>query len=133
MSFTQAIQSAFANYFSISGRACRSEYWYFVLFCFVGAFVLGLIDAVVFGNTLQVSPLSTIFSLITFVPSVALSFRRLHDTGRSGWWLLLSFVPVLGWIALLYFHTQKGTDGTNAYGADPLGGISADLAATPAE
>lgn len=133
MSFTQAIQSAFEKYFTISGRASRSEYWYFVLFCLIGAFVFGMIDGAIFGSALLLAPISTIFSLVTFVPSVALGFRRLHDTNRSAWWLLLSLVPVIGWVVLLVFYIQKGTDGENTYGADPLGGADASFAATPAE
>lgn len=135
MSFTQAIQSAFANFFTLSGRAPRSEYWYFILFCLLGSLALGVIDGVVFGASLGLAPLSLIFSLVTLVPSIAVAFRRIHDVDKSGWWLLIGLVPFVGWLVLLYFFVQKGTDGDNRFGADPLGGSapSSDFGISPAE
>ncbi|MDJ1006542.1 MAG: DUF805 domain-containing protein [Paracoccaceae bacterium] len=135
MSFMGAVQSAFANFFTLSGRASRSEYWYFFLFCFVGSFLLGLVDGIVFGTSMNgLAPISTIFSLLVVIPGIALGFRRLHDIDKSGWWLLLNFVPVIGWLVLIYFLVKKGTEGANSYGLDPLGGgATAGFGATPAE
>lgn len=135
MSFMQAVKSAFANFFTLTGRAPRSEYWYFVLFCILGSFALGLVDGIVFGAALGLAPLSTAFALLTFIPSIALAFRRLHDLDKSGWWLLLSFVPVIGWLVLLYFMIKRGTVGPNSFGPDPLA-AEAEVAAydiAPAE
>lgn len=136
MSFTQAVGSAFANFFTLSGRAARSEYWYFFLFSFLGSFALGLVDGLIFGASMNgLAPISTIFSLLVVIPGIALGFRRLHDIDKSGWWLLLNFVPVIGWLVLLYFLVKKGTDGGNSYGPDPLGSgaPSRDFGVSPAE
>ena len=64
-----------------------------------------------------------LFSLICLLPSISLGIRRLHDTDRSGWWLLIAFIPLVGLIVLLYFACLRGTTGPNRFGADPLGGV----------
>ena len=134
MSFTDALQSAFERYFDVSGRASRAEQASFVLFAFAGTLVFLLLDLIIYGNTLGVPPLAIIFVVVTFVPFVTVMFRRLHDTNRSAWWLLTAFVPVLGWLALLYFFAQPGTQGDNAHGSEPLGQVDpADFGAIPAE
>ncbi|MEL7106927.1 MAG: DUF805 domain-containing protein [Pseudomonadota bacterium] len=134
MSFTQALQSAFERYFDTSGRASRTEQASFVLFALGGAVAFALLDGIIFGASLGLPPLTVIFVVVTCVPFFTAMFRRLHDTNRSGWWLLLAFVPVLGWLALLYFFAQMGTEGDNAYGPAPLGSdAKADFGATPAE
>lgn len=79
---------------------------------------LGLLEDLVIGADYTVS--SSVWSLVTVLPSLAVSSRRLHDTGRSGWWQLLILLPVIGWIALIVFYAQKGTDGPNRFGPDPL-------------
>ena len=91
MNFTQAISSGFSNYVNFAGRAIRSEYWYWVLFVIVVSIVASIIDAVL-GTTL----FNPIFSLAVLLPSIAVGVRRLHDLDRSGWWLLLSLIPLIG-------------------------------------
>jgi uncharacterized membrane protein YhaH (DUF805 family) len=122
MGFQDAIRSVWSRYVTISGRAPRSEYWYWVLFLLLAGFVLGVIDGLVFGfgeNRPQV--LSGLFSLATLLPSICVAGRRLHDRDMSAWWLLLWFIPVIGWLVLLYFYVTPGTPGPNRFGPDPLG------------
>jgi uncharacterized membrane protein YhaH (DUF805 family) len=115
MNFQQAIQAGFSNYFNFKSRACRSEFWYWQLFLLVGGIVAELFD---FGIGTQFSPLSTLFWLATVIPDLAVYVRRLHDTDRSGWWLLLLFVPLVGAIVLLVWFCTKGTNGYNRFGPD---------------
>ena len=109
------------NYVGFSGRAHRTEFWMFVLINLIIAFILGLIDAQLglLGPT-GYGVISGIYSLVVLVPTIAVTVRRLHDTGRSGWWILLWLIPVVGFIILLVLLIGKGTEGDNEYGADPL-------------
>jgi uncharacterized membrane protein YhaH (DUF805 family) len=120
MNFSQAIASGFRNYVTFSGRASRSEYWYWVLFAILGSVATAIIDRSLF-DTSTVSPLNAIFTLVCFLPGLAVSFRRLHDIDRTGWWWLLVFT-VIGTILLIVWFCLKGTAGPNRYGPDPLGG-----------
>lgn len=104
------------KYAEFTGRARRTEYWMFALFNLLASMVLGVVDRILFrGHGI----LGGLYSLAVLIPSIAVSIRRLHDTGRSGWWLLLAFVPILGWIALLIFAVQDSQPGANAYGPNP--------------
>jgi uncharacterized membrane protein YhaH (DUF805 family) len=116
MSFVQAVSSGFANYFNFRGRALRSEYWYFVLFLFVAGLAVAAADLVVFGSKQQ-GLLSAIFSLAVFIPSLSVGVRRLHDTGRSGWFLLVVFIPLIGFILLIYWACQPSKPEANEYGS----------------
>lgn len=94
MGFGEAIKTCFSKYFTISGRARRSEYWYFYLFTFILGIVAGIID-VALGLGGDIGLLGTIASLATFIPTITAQVRRLHDTGRSGWWVggaLIAFI-----------------------------------------
>ena len=123
MGFKDAISSGFRNYIGFGGRAARSEYWYWVLFIFLLQILALLIDMTLFGfNTTGVNPIESIVALATFLPGLAVSVRRLHDIDRSGWWVLLAFIPVIGWIVLIYWACLRGTVGTNRFGPDPLEG-----------
>ncbi|MFJ6515884.1 DUF805 domain-containing protein [Streptomyces sp. NPDC091406] len=102
------------NYAGFSGRARRQEYWMFTLINFVISLVL-LIVGMIIGVELLVS----IYTLAVLVPSLAVSVRRLHDTGRSGWWLLFGFVPFVGAIVLLVFLASDGRQETNEHGVNP--------------
>lgn len=103
------------NYAGFSGRARRKEYWMFLLFNMIIAVVLGFIEGL-FGSP---GILGSIYSLAVLVPSIAVSMRRLHDTGRSGWWMLIGFVPLIGAIVLLIFFVQDSMQGSNQYGPSP--------------
>jgi uncharacterized membrane protein YhaH (DUF805 family) len=122
MGFGQAISSGFSNYVNFAGRACRSEYWYWILFYFIGYVVTGLIDLAI---GYQVT--TGLFGLAILLPSLAVTVRRLHDLDRTGWWIFLSLIPIIGWIILLIWYCTKGTEGPNRFGPDPLGGIAAPM------
>lgn len=119
MGFGDAISAGFSNYVNFSGRACRSEYWYWVLFI-----VLGSIVAVIIDRMIGIRLVNTIFGLATILPGIAVGVRRLHDLDRSGWWLLLSFIPLIGAIILIIWFCGRGTVGPNRFGQDPLTGMA---------
>ena len=118
MGFGDAVKFGFSNYVNFSDRACRSEYWYWVLFAIIGAIVTYIIDHVI---GLPVT--NTIFTLATFLPGLSVGIRRLHDLDRSGWWILLFLIPLVGAIILIIWFCSKGTDGPNRFGADRLAGL----------
>jgi uncharacterized membrane protein YhaH (DUF805 family) len=113
MGFQEAIQAGFAGYVKFDGRAMRWEYWYWVLFIIVASVVFQILMHVLGA---WVGILSAIFSLGTLLPGIAVGVRRLHDIDRSGWWLLIAFIPVIGWILLLVWHCTPGTPGPNRFG-----------------
>ena len=102
------------RYAQFAGRARRQEYWMFVLFNVIAAFVLGLIDAM-----LGLGLLGFIYAVAVFIPSLAVTVRRLHDSGRTGWWVLIGLVPVVGFIILIIFMILDSEPGDNAYGPSP--------------
>jgi uncharacterized membrane protein YhaH (DUF805 family) len=114
MGFGDAISTCFGKYATFSGRAVRSEYWFWVLFSVIVLVVLNIIQFTVsaFGGSM----LLLLFELATVVPSIAVAARRLHDTDRSGWWQLLAFIPIVGFIILLVWYCQPGTPGANRFG-----------------
>jgi uncharacterized membrane protein YhaH (DUF805 family) len=118
MNFGDAISSGFSNYVNFAGRAIRSEYWYWVLFVFLAEIVTAIIDAVIGA---QIT--TTIFGLAVLLPGLAVAIRRLHDLDRSGWWVLLALIPLVGAIVLLVWFCSRGTEGQNRFGPDPLAGI----------
>ncbi len=109
MDFPQSIKSCLYKYVEFGGRSARSEYWWFTLFSLIVHLV-----AITISDKLY---LATTIALL--LPSIAVSVRRLHDKDKSGWWLLLCLVPILGLILIVWF-CQKGTEGSNSYGNDPL-------------
>jgi len=117
------------RYAKFDGRATRSEFWYFALFSFIGSFIFGLIDALIVNPMLGATPgqmgqggfLQFIFALALMVPSIALAVRRLHDIGKSGWWYLIAFIPIVGVLVLLYFFVLDSQPGSNQYGPNPKG------------
>ncbi len=108
MEFTQAITTCLKKYVEFEGRAGRSEFWWFVLFSFLVQFVLSF-----FGDWV-----GRLANLALLLPSLAVGARRLHDIGKSGWFQLLWFVPVIGWIVLIYWAVQPSGP-ANTYGAGP--------------
>ena len=113
---------ALRKYGTGDGRASRSEYWYFylVLFALVfgGAVVAVVLDAA--GASIVGTILLVVISVFHIIPSWTVAVRRLHDTGRSGWWLLMSLVPFAGPIVLLVFWLERSAEGNNDYGRPPL-------------
>jgi uncharacterized membrane protein YhaH (DUF805 family) len=117
---------AYKRYADFTGRASRSEYWLFALFILLAALGLAAIDQVLVligarAVALLPAALYVILLLGSLVPSVAVTFRRLHDIDRSAWWLLISFVPFIGAIVLLVFYCLPGTPGPNRFGPPPAG------------
>lgn len=112
------------KYAVFTGRARRSEYWFFTLFNFLIALVLGFIDGI-FGTVseLGIGMLGFIYGLAVLVPGIAVGVRRLHDTGKTGWWLLLAFIPIIGAIILIVFFVQDSEAGENEYGPNPKSDI----------
>lgn len=102
------------NYVGFSGRARRAEYWQFVLFNVIAMVLCVVIDLAIGSSILYI-----LYVLAVLLPGLAVGVRRLHDTGRSGWWLLISLIPLIGGIVLLVFMCLEGTRGDNKYGADP--------------
>jgi len=121
MTFSEAISSGFRNYVGFSGRASRSEFWYWMLFTVLVSIAMTMIDLGILGISSNVNPFSSIWSLIAFLPSLAIGVRRLHDTDRNGWWWLIAFIPLIGIIVLIVFWCLEGTPGSNRFGPDPLG------------
>jgi YidC/Oxa1 family membrane protein insertase len=129
MDFWEAVASGFTNYVTFSGRAIRSEFWYWILFAVLGASATSVIDGVMFPQAVWpptssfISPLNSIFHLLTFLPSVAVGVRRLHDIGRSGWWQLIA-LTIIGVFVLIYWFCKRGIPGDGGFGPDPLEEIS---------
>src|SRR4051812_18383749 len=113
----EAVQTVLGKYADFSGRARRSEYWYWTLALLIAYVVLFILAAIAKPFLF----LLIVFYLAILVPSIAVGARRLHDTDRSGWWLLLGIVP-FGGLVLLVFFCMEGTPGPNSHGADPKGG-----------
>jgi uncharacterized membrane protein YhaH (DUF805 family) len=133
MDFTEAVKSVYSKYATFSGRARRSEYWWWALYMLITGAVVGVIEyslglgtGVVgsgggeFSATYNGGPLSGIWSLAHLLPGLGVAVRRLHDTDRSGWWLLIVLIPLIGFLILLYFLVTKGTAGPNRFGDDPI-------------
>lgn len=126
MNFSQAITSGFSNYVNFSSRAIRSEYWYWVLFIILAEIATSIID---FALGFQLT--TGIFGLATFLPSLAIAIRRLHDLDRSGWWILLVLIPLIGAIVLIVWYCSKGTEGSSRFGPDRLAVVSAQITQRP--
>jgi len=107
------------HYLDFSGRARRKEYWMFALINMLISWGLSLIDII--AGTTFFALISTIYSLLIFIPSLAVSVRRLHDVGKSGWYFLLVFLPIIGWIWLLVLYVSEGENGPNKWGENPKG------------
>ena len=110
---------ALKKYADFSGRARRKEYWFFVLFNIIVSIVLSVIDVTLGLGAGGFGVLSGLYSLAVIIPSIAVSVRRLHDINKTGWWILIGFVPLIGIIVLLVFALMGGTQGDNEYGPDP--------------
>lgn len=123
MGFQEAVKSFFSRWSDFKTRSSRSEYWWAYLGMMIISFVVGLVIGIlmtVLGETIG-NILMLVFYIVILVPSIAIMVRRLHDHDKSGWWVLIIFVPILGGLYLLYLFVTKGTDGPNRFGPDPLG------------
>jgi len=100
MTFGESISTCFSKYATFNGRASRSEYWWFVLFTFLVSLATGMVSQTMSG----------LFSLAVLLPSLAVGVRRLHDIDKSGWFLLLGLIPIVGWIILIVWAAQEGKE-----------------------
>ncbi len=139
MGFGEAIKTCFGKYASFTGRARRSEFWWFFLFWWLGTVIFNLIDNAAglvlnFGSdTIETSGgvitftssglgiLSTIWGLALVLPFISVAVRRLHDTNRSGWWWWIQLIPCVGFIVILVFMLLDSTPGDNRFGPNPKG------------
>ena len=120
MSFTESIGTCFNKYGVASGRARRSEFWWFQLFLTIIGIVGGIGDLIIFDTIYgEYGPINIVLTVATPLPSICAMVRRLHDVNRSGWWMFIALTCV-GIIPLLIWLCSKGTDGSNDYGGDPL-------------
>jgi uncharacterized membrane protein YhaH (DUF805 family) len=135
MSFGQAVKSGFSKYATFRGRASRSEFWYWILFYVIVGIVLNIVDSLFgwqittatntdTGNTVAVAYnagwLSSIWGLIVLLPTLAVTVRRLHDVGKSGWWWWLNLICCIGPLILIFaFYIKEGDAGDNNYGPPP--------------
>ncbi len=126
MGFVQAVKSFYRNYFNFKGRSSRSEYWWPALLMAIFYIPLIIINeqigpsGTVGGLELVVLIVTLLFFLVSIIPSIAVTIRRLHDQNRSGWWVLISLVPIIS-LVLIVFMCLPGTHGPNRFGPNPLG------------
>ncbi|MDD6068737.1 MAG: DUF805 domain-containing protein [Succinivibrio sp.] len=120
--FGQAVKSCFNQYCGFKGRASRAEFWWFALFTAIVGLVLGFVDGLLFTSTenafFALLGFSGLFRLGVFLPGLAVTARRLHDTDKSGWWMLL-YLTIIGGIVVFIFTLLRGNEGSNKYGEDP--------------
>mgnify|MGYP001280189858 FL=1 len=117
MDFTQSIKTCFSKYAVFSGRASRSEFWWFALFGLIGGIVTVVIDVMILGYSAEDNgPVNIIFTVITFLPYLAVGARRLHDINRSGWWQLIT-LTVIGIILLIIWWATVGKKNKNIHGS----------------
>lgn len=106
------------HYFDFNGRARRAEFWWYIVVYMVLAIIVNVIDSMVHLGGL----LGGLLSLALLLPNLGVAVRRLHDTNRSGWWILIALVPLVGIVLLIIWYAAEGTKGPNTYGPDPKGG-----------
>lgn len=111
--YTHWYTDVLKKYAVIEGRATRQEYWMFFLLNFIVSILISIVALLI-----NFRELSSLYSLVVFVPSMTVLIRRLHDTDRSGWWALLILIPIIGWITLFIFLVQKSNTALNSYGSN---------------
>ena len=116
------------NYAKFDGRAGRPEYWFYALFNTLIFFILQFLSSMLglqyaMNELITVYPLASIWQVVTFVPSLAVGVRRMHDINRSGFWLLFLLLPLIGWLLIMIFALLKGNDDDNDYGSPNLSPI----------
>jgi len=133
MGFGESVRLFFKNYTNFQGRSRRAEYWWPVLMYVMAYVALIVVTGVgsalgdLGGILIAIAGIAYfLFALAILIPMLAVGFRRLHDTDKSAWWLLISFVPIVGSIVLLIFFVSEGTKGSNKYGPDPKGGSAVE-------
>jgi uncharacterized membrane protein YhaH (DUF805 family) len=120
MSFSEAVKDGFDHYVNFEGRASRSSFWWWVLFVIIVSIVANILD-----SAIDATIFSVIAGLGLLLPGLSKAIRRLHDTGRTGWWVLIGLIPLIGFIVLLIFYLEKSEPTENQYGAPPADGAPA--------
>ena len=120
MTFTDAIRSGFENYGKFEGRASRAAYWWWFLFAILANVAGGILDAILGTNFVRI-----LVAVALFVPGLSVAVRRLHDIDRSGWWIFLILIPLIGFIVLLIWYLREGDPADNQYGPPPVTGAPA--------
>ena len=116
MDFQTSIKTCFNKYAVFSGRALRSEFWWFVLFVSLGSIVVTIIDIMILGYSIEsYGPVNIIFSVVLILPGIAVTARRLHDVNRSGWWQLIE-LTIIGILLILVWNVTEGEKKKNKYG-----------------
>jgi len=127
----EAVKSFYGNYVNFAGRSPRSAYWWWVLFYVIIAVIIAMVEGGGHGGGMpgggfsynySGGPIAIVWSLVNLIPGIALGVRRLHDIDKSGWWLLIGLIPLVGAIILLVWFATRGTAGPNRFGPDPLAG-----------
>ena len=121
MNIKESFISVFVNWKNFSGRACRSEFWYFCLSVFLISFLLALVEAVlgIFNEEIGYGPLSLLFQIIVIIPSISVTSRRLQDRGISGWWQL-SYLIIIGFLVITILCMLPAKEDENKWGRNPL-------------
>tara|TARA_B100000963_G_scaffold353564_1_gene368477 strand:- start:497 stop:871 length:375 start_codon:yes stop_codon:yes gene_type:complete len=116
MYFQTSIKTCFNKYAVFSGRASRSEFWFFVLFGFLGGIISSIIDVMILGYPFEENgPINLIFTIALLIPSISVAARRLHDINKSGWWQLL-WITIIGGILLIIWYATDGERKKNKFG-----------------
>ncbi|MGV8986745.1 MAG: DUF805 domain-containing protein [Cypionkella sp.] len=135
MNFVEAVKSGYQNYVTFSGRAARSELWWWAVF----QIAMNVIIAAIFGGGRYMMGhgamgmhyegglVANLWALANFLPGLAVGIRRLHDLDKSGWWTLIVLIPLVGWIVLIVWYATKGYPGSNRFGPEPVVGASAEF------
>ena len=112
---------AFRRFGDFKGRSRRKEYWYFFLFNLLASWLFLFIDYILgtYSTESMIGLVNVAYSLVALIPGLSVSVRRLHDTGRTGWWMLINFIPVIGWIVFIVFMVFDSDPAANKYGPCP--------------
>jgi uncharacterized membrane protein YhaH (DUF805 family) len=119
MSFSEAVKSGFDHYAKFEGRASRPAFWWWSLFAILAGIGASIVDAIIGSHIFSI-----VVSLGLILPNLSVAIRRLHDTDRTGWWILIAFIPLIGLIVLLVFYLQKSDPGENSYGPPMTEGVA---------
>ncbi len=118
MTLQEAVRSVLSKYADFTGRARRSEFWFWELAVIIASVIGAILDSIIGAQVFQI-----VIALATLVPGLAVGARRLHDIGKSGWWQLIAIIPIVGWILLIvWWATDSQPD--NEYGTNPKGGAA---------
>ncbi len=123
MTFKESVRTCWSKYATFTGRARRSEFWWWILFTVIVSVAADLLDSIFFGSDFLQNdgfdPLTTVANFVLLLPTLAVAARRLHDIDKSGWWQLLGLIPIVGTIVLLVWTIRQGELHPNRFGANP--------------